>query len=285
MKSKNGEIEYLNCLETVLTEGKLIPNRTGISALTVPHLTIQHDMSDGFPLLTTKKMAFKTIRVELEGFLQGITNKRWFQERGCRIWNEWCNPTKVPEGLSDEERKAFMLQENDLGPIYGYQWRSFNGDSSADQVKAVVETLKTDPQDRRMLCSAWNPLALAEQALPPCHLSWHLTVINDTLNLCWLQRSVDAFLGLPFNLASYGLLLHLLAKEAGLKEGRLTGFLSNVHIYENHVAVAEEQLKREPFGPPQVETSNFTSIFDWTHKDTKVIGYKCHPALKAEIAV
>lgn len=285
MKSKNGEIEYLNCLETVLTEGKLIPNRTGISALTVPHLTIQHDMSDGFPLLTTKKMAFKAIRVELEGFLRGVTDKTWFQERGCRIWNEWCNPTKIPNDLSDEDRKAFMAKEADLGPIYGAQWRAFNGDASADQLKAIVKTLKTNPLDRRMLCLSWNPLALSEQSLPACHVLWHLTVIEDALHLCWMQRSCDLVLGIPFNLASYGLLLHLLAKEAKLKEGRLTGFLSNVHIYENHVTVAEEQLKREPFRPPQVETSNFTSIFDWTHKDTKVIEYKCHPALKAEIAV
>ncbi len=281
----NGEEAYLQCLKTILHTGVLIDNRTGVPHWAVPHLTIHHDMSKGFPLLTTKKMAFKAIRVELEGFLQGITSKSWFQERGCHIWDEWCNPTKVPEGLSEDERKAFMKQEDDLGPVYGSQWRQFNGDPEADQVKAIINKLKSDPLDRRMVCSAWNPAVLHEQAIPPCHFAWHLTVIKDTLNLCWMQRSVDFVLGAPFNLASYGLLLHLLAKEAGLKEGRLTGFLSNCHIYENHTEAAIKQVKRHPLALPQITTEPFTGVLDWTHKDTKVVNYKSHPKIVAEIAV
>lgn len=284
MKNMQGELNYLEILETVLEQGILVPNRTGISAYVVPHLVLQHDMSLGFPLLTTKKMAWKTSKVELEGFLAGITDKKWYQERGCTIWDEWCNPKKIPDGLSDADRKAFQLQETDLGPIYGSQWRNFN-DQGYDQLKTIVNKLKTNPTDRRMLCSAWNPLVLDEQALPPCHVMWEVTVVNDTLNLCWFQRSVDVFLGLPYNMCFYALLLHLLAKEASLKEGKLSGFLDNCHLYENHVEQAKIQLSRKPFQLPTIETTNFDSIFTWTHKQTKLLNYQSHDKISAEVAV
>lgn len=276
--------QYLSLLNEILTKGTLIPNRTGISAYTLPHMMLQHSMQDGFPLLTTRKMAFKTLKVELEGFLNGVTDKRWYNERGCKIWNEWCNPKKIPIGLSDADRKQFQLQEPDLGYIYGYQWRNFNH-AGLDQLKSVVDTLKNNKYDRRMLCLSWNPLALAEQALPACHILWHVTVVEDTLNLCWFQRSVDFVLGLPTNTASYALLLHLLCKESGLKEGTLTGFLSNCHIYENHVDGVKEQLTRKPHLLPTIETSNFTSIYNWKHQDTSLVDYQCHDKISFEIAV
>lgn len=281
------EKQYLQALSFILETGEKIPNRTGIAAYTVPHLTLHHDMSQGFPLLTTKKMAFKTIKVELEGFIKGIRDKRWFQERGCHIWDQWANPKKVPAGLSSEEKKMYQAQENDLGPIYGCQWRAFNGSEApeADQLKTIVSTLKTNPQDRRMVCSAWNPLHLGEQALPPCHVLWHVTVINDKLHLCFFQRSVDFFLGCPFNLSSYALLLHLLSKEIGLKEGQLTAFLSNCHVYENHIEAVEEQLRRTPYQLPLISTNEFTSIFEWDHLKTKVLGYKYYPKISAEVAI
>jgi thymidylate synthase len=281
---KNGEIEYLNLLKTIIDEGVLVPNRTGVSAYTVPHMMLQHNMNAGFPLLTTKKMAWKMIRVELEGFLKGITDKRWYQERGCTIWDEWCNPKLVPAGLSDAERKQFQAQEPELGKIYGFEWRNFNN-QGYDQLKVIVDRLKTNPHDRRMICTAWNPLDLAEQALPPCHYSWQVIVTNDILHLCWNQRSVDAVLGLPFNLASYALLLHLLCMENGFKPGMLTGFLGHCHIYENHVEGAEVQLERLPYPLPTIETPEFKSIFEWDHKQTKVLGYQSHDKISLEVAV
>jgi len=281
----NGEEQYLDCLRKILKNGTLIPNRTGVAAYVVPHMMLQHDMSLGFPLLTTKKMAWKSIRVELEGFIKGITDKAWYKERGCNIWNEWCNPKKIPAGLNDAEKKAFQLQENDLGKIYGSVWRNFNSENY-DQLQKIVQTLKTNPTDRRMVCSAWNPLVLDQQALPPCHVLWHVTVApEDTLNLCWFQRSVDFLLGEPFNLASYALLLHLLCKESGLKEGIVTGMLSNCHIYENHVEAVFTQLQRDPLPLAKIQTPQFTSIFDWTYDQTSLLDYKSHGKIGAEIAV
>ena len=190
-----------------------------------------------------------------------------------------------------------MKAERDLGPIYGFQWRHFNADyrghdadhtdEGIDQLKQLVEKLKTNPYDRRLIVTAWNPGKLHEMALPPCHYSFQITVINNKLNLLWNQRSVDTMLGLPFNIASYALLLHLLAKEADLAEGRLIGFLADTHIYVNHVDGAKEQLSRDPklYPLPQIKTDNFTSIFDWTAGDTQLLNYQSHPKINFEIAV
>lgn len=279
---KHAELQYLELLQEILENGVLVPNRTGISALTVPHMMIQHDMSLGFPLLTTKKMAWKMIRVELEGFIKGIHDKRWFQERGCTIWDEWCNPKKVPAGLTDSERKEFQLHEPELGPIYGVLWRNWQG---KDQLKIIVDRLKTNPHDRRMLCSAWDAALLDQQALPPCHYSWYVTVTDRKLHLCWTQRSVDFTLGAPFNIASYALLMHLLCKETGYEPGILTGFLMNCHIYESHIEGSKKQLTREPYQLPTIETSNFTNIYDWDHKQTKVLNYKSHDRISFEVAI
>lgn len=280
---------YLELVEKVLTDGKLKENRTGVSAYSIAGAMLQHDLQQGFPLLTTKKMAFKSVRVELEFFIKGLTDKNWLKERGCHIWDEWCSPDRVPAGVSNEERKKIQMEENDLGPIYGFQWRNFGQSEEipkgVDQLAKVVETLKTDPVNRRMLVSAWNPLALPHQALPPCHVLFHLVVIDGHLNLSWFQRSCDLMLGIPFNIASYAILLHLLAKEAGLKEGMVTGMLSDVHIYENHVAGAKEQLTRRPMTLPKIKTDNFTDIFNWTYDQTVLVDYASHPKIVFPIAV
>ena len=285
---------YLDLVSRILETGERKPNRTGIDTLAVAGAMIEHDMSTGFPLLTTKKMAFKSVRVELEGFIKGITDKSWYQERGCHIWDEWCNPLRVPYA-HDEETKQKMFQERDLGPIYGFQWRHFGASYHSydteyahrgmDQLAGIVETLKRNPSDRRMVVSAWNPVSIPSMALPPCHYSFQVTVINDQLNLLWNQRSVDTMLGLPFNIASYGLLLHLLAKESNLKEGKLIGFLGDVHIYDNQIPGAREQLTRKPYSLPSIATENFTSIFDWEHDQTKVLNYTSHPKIEFPIAV
>lgn len=285
---------YLGLVDRILNEGVVKQNRTGVDAITVAGGIFEHDMAEGFPLLTTKKMAFNNVKSELEFFIKGITDKRWLQERDNHIWDEWANPEKAPYG-HDEESKRRMREERDLGPVYGFQWRHFGADyesydtdytgKGVDQLENVVKKLKSNPNDRRMIVSAWNPKDIPKMGLPPCHYSFQVTVIGDRLNLLWNQRSVDAMLGLPFNIASYGLLLHLLAKQSGFKEGRLVGFLGDLHIYKNHVEGAKEQLKREPYPLPRLETRDFKSIFDWQYTDTKVKGYKSHPRIKFEIAV
>jgi thymidylate synthase len=287
---------YLDIVKKILDEGKLENTRTGVRAYTIAGAMFEHDMSKGFPLLTTKKTPFKLVATELEFFINGITDKKWLQDKNNHIWDEWANPKKAPYG-HDEESKKKMLEERELGPIYGFQWRHFNApyksyDSNyegkgIDQLKKVVETLKTNPRDRRMIVSAWNPQQFSEMALPPCHYSFQITVIDGKLNLLWNQRSVDTMLGLPFNIASYALLLHLLAKEAGLKEGKLVGFLADVHIYENHVEGAKEQLSRDPdkYSLANIETENWQSIFDWKADNTKVINYQSYEKIPFEIAV
>lgn len=287
---------YHRIVETILKEGEQKSNRTGTDALTVAGLMFEHDMAKGFPLLTTKKMSLRLIATELEFFIKGITDKQWLQERKNHIWDEWANPTKAPYG-HDEVAKQRMREERDLGPIYGFQWRHFNAPyvdyttdytgQGIDQFKKVVETIKTNPNDRRMIVSAWNPSMMSQMGLPPCHYAFQVTVINGRLNLLWNQRSVDTMLGLPFNIASYGLLLHLLAKECGLKEGKLVGFLADVHIYVNHIDGAKEQLARDSDTYPlaKLTTEPFTTIFDWKAEDSKLVGYESFPKIELPIAV
>ncbi|MBP6912133.1 MAG: thymidylate synthase, partial [Candidatus Pacebacteria bacterium] len=239
---------------------------------------------------------FRLIATELEFFIHGITDKQWLLDRNNHIWDEWASPIKAPYG-HDEASKKRMLEERDLGPIYGFQWRHFNAkyenydtdytEKGVDQLKRVVETLKTNPRDRRMIVNAWNPQQLSEMGLPPCHYSFQVTTINGKLNLLWNQRSVDTMLGLPFNIASYALLLHLLAKETGMEEGKLVGFLADVHLFENHVEGAKEQLSRDPnkYALPKLETENWTSIFNWKAEDTKVVGYESYDRIQFEIAI
>jgi len=287
---------YLDIVQYVLTNGVRKANRTSTDALAVAGVMFEHDMSAGFPLLTTKKVPFRLIATELEFFIKGITDKKWLQERNNHIWDEWAYPKKAPYGHS-AQAKQDMLEERDLGPIYGFQWRHFGAayssfntdytDKGYDQLKQLVTTLKINPYDRRMLVSAWNPPVLTEMALPPCHYAFQITVINGKLNLLWNQRSVDVMLGLPFNIASYALLLHLLAKEAGLQEGKLIGFLADVHIYINHVEGAHEQLKRtvSTYDLPMIITEPFTSIFAWSAQDSQPVNYLSHPTIKFEIAI
>ena len=283
-------------------DGKFVPVDGGVMTLACPNVAFSHDMSNGFPLLTTKKMAWKAIRVELEGFIKAITDKRWYEERVCKIWSEWANPehvnqlTEVRENPNNLEiRKEYQKAEHDLGPIYGYQWRKFNktytdgtignqseddGDYSnyTDQLKNIVDTLRTNPMDRRMVCSAWNPNQMHMMALPPCHWGWNVTVIGDELNLFWVQRSCDLMLGVPFNIASYGLLLELLAQDAGLKVGNLSAMFVDCHIYENQIEAAKEQVTREPNSLPivkinnNVEESSF-DIFEWDYKNVVLLDY------------
>lgn len=277
--------KYLSVAEYILDYGTRKSNRTGIDTISISGSMIRHNMAEGFPVLTTKKVAFKTMSVELEGFVKGITDKEWYKANKCNIWNEWCNPTKIPEGLNNEQRKQFQLQENDLGPIYGSQWRDFNG-QGYDQLERVLESLSNKPEDRRMLVSAWNPLDLHRQALPPCHVLWQVLVRGEFLDLMWYQRSADLFLGVPFNIASYGLLLSLLSKQFGYNPGHLVGFFGDTHIYKNHQVQLEIQMNRNPYSLPElVIDDSFKDIRDFSYDQVSLKNYEHHPAIKGEVAV
>ncbi|MDR0503171.1 MAG: thymidylate synthase [Treponema sp.] len=285
---------YLDIVQKILDSGFRKTNRTGTDALAIAGAMFEHDMAQGFPLLTTKKIPFRMVFSELEFFIRGITDKEWLKEQKNSVWDEWCSPDVVPYA-NDEQTRAKMMRERELGPVYGWQWRNFGAKYTAynrpvegkgvDQLRQLAQTLKTDPDNRRMIVSAWNPIDLSRMALPPCHYAFQVTVIDGKLNLLWNQRSVDVALGLPFNIASYGCLLHLLAKEAGLKEGRLIGFLGDTHIYINHIEGISLQIIREPRALPRIKTGNFTSIFDWHYKDSVIENYDPHPAIKFDIAV
>lgn len=285
---------YLEIVQKILDQGAAKEDRTGTGTIAIPGAMFEHDMENGFPLLTTKAVPLRLVASELEFFIKGVTDKEWLKERKNHIWDEWCSPDKVAYG-HDEATKKKMLEERELGPIYGWQWRHFGAKYASfdkppegegvDQLKKVIKTLREDPSDRRMMVMAWNPTDLDRMALPPCHYGFQVTVLDGKLNLLWNQRSVDVALGLPFNIASYGLLLHLLAKEVGLEEGKLVGFLGDVHIYDNHVEGLKEQLTRTPYDLPRINTKNFTTIFDWEYKDSKTKGYEHHPRIAFEIAV
>ncbi len=285
---------YLDIVKNVLANGIEKRDRTGVGTKAIAGSMFECDMADGFPLLTTKRMPFHLIASELEFFIKGETSKEWLLARDNHIWSEWCSPDKIPYSHDPEVQKRMMAEE-ELGPVYGWQWRNFGADYVAhnkpkqgegkDQLQEIVEMLKEDPSSRRMLVLAWNPQDLHRMALPPCHYGFQVTVIDGRLNLLWNQRSVDVALGLPFNIASYGLLLHLLAKETGLGEGKLVGFLADTHVYLNHVDGLKRQLDRKPFSKPLLQTENFTSIFDWQYLESTVVGYEHHPGIGFEIAV
>lgn len=314
---------YLDILDNIMTNGHdLRMNRTGIPDIGLSAGAVfEHDMSNGFPLVTTKKMGLKNIATELEFFLRGITDKKWLQDRNCHIWDEWANPIKVeqkyniaaaqlPHMTAPEQtvtRNAIMDAERDLGPIYGFQWRHFGGEyqwdqkridanptdnfnpqnPGLDQVQSAIDKLKNNPNDRRILVSAWNPIAIPQMALPPCHVMHQLVVRDGKLSLIWTQRSCDMFLGVPYNIASYALLLLLYAKEAGLKPGTLKGELHDAHIYQNHIPQVREQLKRKPYPLPTVEipNENWRGMLNWSASSGfKLKNYLCHEKLRGAVA-
>ncbi len=287
---------YLDIVKKIIHGGEIKSDRTGTGTIAIAGAIFEHDMANGFPLLTTKKMPFKVIASELEFFIKGITDKEWLRDRNNHIWDEWARPSKAPYGHTAHAKET-MFKERDLGPVYGFQWRHFGADyksfdtdytgQGVDQFKNLVDGIKKDPSSRRLIVNSWNASMLHDMGLPPCHYSYQVTVINGKLNLLWNQRSVDTMLGLPFNIASYALLLHLLAKETGLQEGKLVGFLADVHIYRNHLEGVKEQIVRDPnlYKLPKLETDNFTSIFNWNYEDTRVVGYESYPKISFPIAV
>ncbi len=293
--------QYLDLLKEIIDKGKTKSNRTGIDTKSITGFMFEHDMSTGFPLITTKRMGIKNIAAELKFFIKGLSDKTWLQERGCHIWDEWCNPEIVPYS-NDEETKTKMSNEDDLGRIYGVQWRKwtktkFTGydkrfgnlfeQETIDQLKNIIDTLKKDPTNRRMIVMAWNPAELYQMALPPCHYGFQVLSDGEKVDLLWNQRSVDVPLGLPYNIASYGLLLELIAKEVGMKPGKLIGFLADCHIYENQLEHLQVQLDREPHELPTINIKgdeNF-NIFDWEYTNVELSNYEHYPSIKIPIAV
>jgi thymidylate synthase len=288
---------YLDIVNNVLLNGKRKPSRTGVDRFSVTGMEFKHDMEEGFPLLTTKRINLERVLVELQMFIQGITDKRWLQERNCHIWDEWCTPEKVPYE-TDEVSKKRMKAEPDLGPIYGWQWRhqgavykgceeSYGGEGD-DQLARVLQNIIEEPYATTHLIDSWGSLEDREKmARPPCHNNYQLLVNDDKLDLVWSQRSVDTMVGLPFNMASYGALLSLISKHVGRKPGKLVGHLGDVHIYDfpSHINGAKMQLQRNPSDLPIIHTPNFTSLFDWNYTDTMVEQYNPDPFIKLDIAV
>lgn len=296
--------QYLDLLQKIIDEGVDKGDRTGVGTRSIFGAQARFDLADGFPLLTTKKMFLKAIIHELIWFVRGDTNLKYLVDNGVRIWNEWpfqkyleANDlaTKYPKYTPEWEEQMqiyvekvktdqqFAKKWGDLGPIYGKQWRDFGG---IDQLKDVIERIKTSPNDRRMIVSAWNPPEIPKMALPPCHCFFQFYVADGKLSLQMYQRSCDTFLGVPFNIASYSLLLMMVAQVTGLKPGTFVHVYGDLHIYQNHFEQVKEQLSREPKKLPTMKINpNVKNIEDFKFEDFTLENYDPHPAIKAPIAV
>lgn len=279
--SKADEV-YNNLLKKIINEGENEVNqRTGHSTRYIWCDQIEFDLRDGFPLLTSRYIPIKSIAVELAGFIKGITSKKWFQDRGCKYWDYWCNP-QVLKHSTDLEVQKEMKHIDDLGMIYGKSWRAFQdpsvkGGQEVDQLMNVFKEIQKKNNNRRLIVMGWNPLTLDYTALPCCHYDFQFNISKGKyLDLCWSQRSVDTPLGLPSNIASYALLLKLMAHSTGLIPRKLTGHLKNVHIYDNQIELAKQQVELKTSDAPKVElnTEEFVNIFDWEPEQITVTGYK-----------
>ena len=263
--------QYLDLLDRILKEGVDKGDRTGTGTKSIFGHQMRFNLEEGFPLLTTKKVHLRSIIYELLWFLQGNTNAKWLQERGVRIWNEWADP-----------------ETGDLGHIYGYQWRSwpdYNG-GFIDQIQQAVDTIKNDPNCRRIIVSAWNVADLDNMNLPPCHAFFQFYVANGKLSLQLYQRSADTFLGVPFNIASYALLCMMMAQVCGLKPGEFIHTTGDTHIYTNHMEQIHEQLSREPRRLPRmVLNPEVKNIFDFKYEDFTLEDYDPWPAIKGVVSV
>lgn len=262
--------QYLQLMKAVLETGTDRTDRTGTGTRGLFGYQMRFDLGEGFPLTTTKKLHLKSIIYELLWFLRGETNVRWLQERGVKIWDEWAD------------------ENGDLGPVYGSQWRSWpdGHGGTIDQIAKVIDSIRTKPDSRRHIVSAWNPAEVDEMALPPCHCLFQFYVSNGKLSCQLYQRSGDVFLGVPFNIASYALLTHMMAQVTGLKPGEFIHTFGDVHLYSNHFEQAREQLLRDPRPLPRMTLNpDVTSIFDFQYEDFMLTGYEPHAHIKAKVAV
>ena len=263
------DTQYEDLLRHVLETGAAKSDRTGTGARSVFGHQMRFDLSAGFPLVTTKRVHLKSIVYELLWFLRGDSNVGWLQEHGVTIWDEWAAP------------------DGELGPVYGVQWRSWPTPDGGhvDQISGVLEQLRTDPDSRRMLVSAWNVGEIPQMALPPCHTLFQFYVADGRLSCQLYQRSADLFLGVPFNIASYALLTHMVAQQVGLDVGDFVWTGGDCHVYDNHVEQVRVQLSRAAYPFPELRLKPAPSLFDYTYEDVEVVGYQHHPALRAPVAV
>ena len=261
--------QYLDLLDRILDEGVDKSDRTGTGTRSVFGHQMRFDLSEGFPVVTTKKLHLRSILGELLWFLRGDTNVRWLQERGISIWDEWAD------------------EHGDLGPVYGHQWRSWPTPDGrqVDQIAKVIESIRTNPDSRRHIVSAWNVADVDDMALPPCHALFQFYVSNGRLSCQLYQRSADVFLGVPFNIASYALLTMMVAQLTGLEPGEFVHTLGDAHLYSNHLEQARLQLTREPRPLPTMQITPRAAIDDYDLGDFELVGYDPHPAIKAPIAV
>jgi len=262
--------QYLDLMRRVKNHGVRKTDRTGTGTLSVFGHQMRFDLAAGFPLVTTKKLHLRSIIHELLWFLRGDTNIRYLRDNGVTIWDEWAN------------------QDGELGPIYGYQWRSWPTPAGGhiDQIRQVVDQIQKTPDSRRLIVSAWNVAELEHMALPPCHAFFQFYVAEGRLSCQLYQRSADVFLGVPFNIASYALLTLMIAQVTGLQPGEFIHTLGDAHLYLNHLEQTELQLQRTPFSLPRMLLNPaVTSIFDFRYDDFELIGYQSHPAIKAPVAV
>ncbi|MGW5110868.1 thymidylate synthase [Nocardia sp. NPDC004123] len=263
------DTQYEDLLRLVLESGTAKADRTGTGTRSIFGHQLRYDLSQGFPLITTKKVHLKSIVYELLWFLRGDSNVRWLQEHGVTIWDEWADA------------------QGELGPVYGVQWRSWPTPDGThiDQISQVLQTLRTDPDSRRIIVSAWNVAELNKMALAPCHAFFQFYVADGKLSCQLYQRSADLFLGVPFNIASYALLTHMVAQQTELLPGDFIWTGGDVHIYDNHLAQVREQLTREPYPFPQLHLRPAPTLFDYAYEDVEIQGYQHHPAIKAPVAV
>ena len=263
------EWQYLNLLRDILDNGARRDDRTGTGTLGVFGRQMRFDLSKGFPVLTTKKLHLRSIIVELLWFLRGETNIGWLKDNGVRIWDEWADA------------------EGELGPVYGKQWRSWTAPDGRiiDQIEKLVHGLKTNPNSRRHIVTAWNPADVDDMALPPCHCLFQFFVADGKLSCQLYQRSADVFLGVPYNIASYALLTLMMAKVTGLEPGEFVHTLGDAHLYLNHLDQAREQLARDPLPLPRLEIADKADLFAFDYEDFKLRGYKAHEKIAAPISV
>ena len=260
--------QYLDLLKKVRQEGKAKGDRTGTGTISVFGYQMRYDLSQNFPLLTTKKVHFKSMAYELLWFLKGDTNINYLKDNGVSIWDEWAD------------------DNGDLGPVYGKQWRKWEGLNGAhDQIKQVIEQIKSNPNSRRHIVSAWNVSDIQSMALAPCHILFQFYVVEGKLSCQLYQRSADIFLGVPFNIASYALLTHMVAKVCNLEVGEFVHTLGDAQLYKNHLAQADEQLSRTPLTPPQIKIKSRNNIDDFVYEDFELINYEHHPHIAAKVAV
>ena len=265
---------YEDLVRTILREGTPKSDRTGTGTISLFGRQMRFDLSHSFPLITTKKVYFRGIAYELLWFLKGSQNVRWLQENRVHIWDEWADP-----------------ETGDLGPVYGVQWRSWPAPTpedphhTIDQIAKVLDLIRTHPDSRRMIVTAWNPAQVDSMALPPCHALFQFYVADGRLSCQLYQRSCDMFLGVPFNIASYALLTLMMAQQAGLEPGEFVWTGGDCHIYDNHVEQVLEQLSRKPYPYPTMRIRKADSIFSYQYEDFEVVDYQCHPAIKAPVAV